>query len=153
MKYIKIYENFDKKYYYFDAIQFYNDFLLVFDFEKKNPDSDFFKILEDIWHKNLLYDDSKRNKISTAQELVKWILKNKEVEFYNFYNGGNIVKGMVIKTEFWKPFANEFSYIITFKDNYGINVDYEMPFKIYGEPTEIEKYVELNALPIKYNIV
>jgi hypothetical protein len=154
MKHLKLFENFDKSYYEFDAIKFYNDFKKIFNSERdENIDNfrstDFFKTLD-----NLLPTWSTMPLDKTIEQFVKDILQDKEVEFYDL--GGDVNVGRVKNTQFYYSiFFTRFSYAIDLYEEpipEFMNVDYSKSVKIYGEPTKIEKIVDLYIKRNKFNI-
>jgi hypothetical protein len=164
MNHLKIYENFDKKpYYYFDLVKFYNTFRSIFnelksiDDKKNIPQSkrysgEFFLLLNIIpgW-KNLSLN-SLGCPVGLIEKIIKIILVDKEVEFYNISENSGRVKSVLL---FPYIFTDDNSFCFKI-DLYGskdfINVDYEKPFKIYGKPSKIEKYIEMILDTNKYNL-
>ena len=157
MKHLRLYEDFDKKpYYEFDAIKFYNNFKEIFNSEKEiHPDfsGDFFNNLN-----SLFYNWERIPLDTTIEQIVKEILQDKEIEFYekdDYYKYGRINIGRVKSTKFYySAFFNKHTYIIDLYDEYtSSNVDYSRgPVKIYGKPTEIENVVDLYLDRNKFNI-
>ena len=79
----KIFEDFNEKFYEFDAIEFYNNFKQIFNLERNRiepeisrqidlTDSELFELLDNIYSnwRNIPIN-------STAEQLIKYILENK----------------------------------------------------------------------------
>jgi len=157
MKHLKLYEKYTKPYYYFDLVEFYNNFRNTFHKEKnikdKNDESysdGIFSILDNIlsnWKNNVL--------AITIEEVIKKILIDKEVEFSSINRIEEIgrVKYVRFYPKIYSIIKDNFYFNIQFYSGLtDIDVDYTKPFKIYGTPSKIEKYLEMISDTNKYNL-
>ena len=164
----KIFEDFNEKFYEFDAIEFYNNFKQIFNLERNRiepeisrqidlTDSELFELLDNIYSnwRNIPIN-------STAEQLIKYILENKEVEFFEL--GFGKVVGKVKYVNFYysiisKTYTYEIDLYEAHNDEeystipHNLNVNQSHTVKVYGEQTEIEKYVELFTMSKKYNVL
>ena len=168
MKYLRLYEDFAEKFYEFDAIEFYKNFKQMFNLEKNRTEpeisrqidltgSELFELLDDIYSnwRNIPIN-------STAEQLIKYILENKEVDFFDL--GSDLNNGKVKYVNFnYSLLSKRYKYEIDLYEAYNeeeysgiphnMIVNQSYPVKVYGEQTEIEKYVELFTMSNKYNIL
>ena len=156
MKYIKTYED-NKAYYEFDAIKFYTDFNEIYDKEQNNLNSEFFDMLSKI-----VFNYKSIPMYNIMSKVISNILLYKRVNFYDL--SGEIQDGIVRNCTFYHlDTLDDFKYSIDLHGSlvkYGYSedvinftdVDYSKPVKVYNNPTEIEKYIELYTNTAKYNL-
>lgn len=174
MNHLSLYENFSKPYYEFNMPEFYNAFRAVFNKEKEiedkrcldygltTPDglllphySDgIFKLL------NISIPNWKHIVVSSIiEEVIKLILIDKEVEFFDNYRDDNEIEFGRVKNLKCNPivFSGEldtfiFKIMLYDSNDWIEQVDYSHPVKVYGKKTEIEKYIEMISDTNKYNL-
>jgi hypothetical protein len=154
MKYLRLYEFFDKKpFYWFNGPEFFVKFKEVFYEEKKHKEtSELYKILDKIFFKNW-----KSYPLDALVEaVIKTILSDKEVEFVDI--DGEMQMGRVKRIDFmfyaWNPKERDYRFRIKLYEDLVDNhdVDDTKPVKVYGKKTEIEELIDLLHSTQKYNL-
>ena len=155
MKYLNLYEFFDKKpFYWFNAPEFFIKFKSVFYEEKKHKEtSELYKILDKIFKDRLNWKNYPLDAL--AEEVIRIILNDKEVEFIDI--DGEMQMGRVKRCDFmsylWKPKERDYRFRIKlYEDLVDYDVDDTKPVKIYGKKTEIEELIDLLYSIQKYNL-
>jgi len=148
MKHLKLYENYKKPFYELNVPEFFTTFKEIFyqEISKDGAESSPFLLeLSNILNYKIIPLSS------TIEQIVKYILINKEIEFYNTV--GDLEFGRAANIICYKLlYGKDFQFNITFYDKNSKVVNYTKPVKIYGEPSKLENIIEMLSTANKYNL-